>query len=134
MHSLAVDPVSDRVRRSQVQSHCARNRLDDPAGLHVVANRPRSLPLDGLASPRAGLERANLMLIRPYEPGKIPVVMVHGLISTPLAWIPMLNELLRDPVIQSKYQFLLYMYPTGVPIPIAAAGLRESLVQAKDDV
>ncbi len=26
---------------------------------------------------------------------------------------------------------MLYMYPTGVPIPIAAAGLRESLVQAK---
>ena len=85
----------------------------------------------GLLRPEQALERANLMLIRPYEPGKIPVVMVHGLISTPLAWIPMLNELLRDPVIQSKYQFMLYMYPTGVPIPIAAAGLRESLVQAK---
>ena len=85
----------------------------------------------GLLRPEQALERANLMLIRPYEPGKIPVVMVHGLISTPLAWIPMLNELLRDPVIQSKYQFMLYMYPTGVPIPIAAAGLRESLIQAK---
>src|SRR5438045_6945376 len=57
--------------------------------------------------------------------------MVHGLISTPLAWIPMLNELQRDPVIQKNYQFLLYMYPTGVPIPIAAAGLREALVQAE---
>ena len=85
----------------------------------------------GLLRPEQALERANLLLIRPYEPGKIPVVMVHGLISTPLAWIPMLNELLRDPVIQNKYQFMLYMYPTGVPIPIAAAGLRESLVQAK---
>jgi hypothetical protein len=85
----------------------------------------------GLLRPEQALERANLLLIRPYEPGKIPVVMVHGLISTPLAWIPMINELLRDPVIQSKYQFMLYMYPTGVPIPIAAAGLRESLVQAK---
>ena len=39
----------------------------------------------------------------------------------------MLNELLRDPEIQEKYQFLLYMYPTGVPIPIAAASLRDSL-------
>jgi hypothetical protein len=85
----------------------------------------------GLLRPEQALERANLLLIRPYEPGKIPVVMVHGLISTPLAWIPMINELLRDPVIQNKYQFMLYMYPTGVPIPIAAAGLRESLVQAK---
>jgi len=85
----------------------------------------------GLLRPEHALDRASLLLIRPYEPGKIPVVMVHGLISTPLAWIPMLNELLRDPVVQSKYQFLLYMYPTGVPIPIAAANLRESLIQAK---
>jgi pimeloyl-ACP methyl ester carboxylesterase len=85
----------------------------------------------GLLRPERALERANLLLIRPYEPNKIPVVMVHGLISTPLAWIPMLNELLRDPVVQDHYQFLLYMYPTGVPIPIAAASLRESLIQAK---
>ncbi len=34
-------------------------------------------------------------------------------------------------MIQSKYQFMLYMYPTGVPIPIAAAGLRDSLGQAR---
>jgi pimeloyl-ACP methyl ester carboxylesterase len=85
----------------------------------------------GLLRPEKGLERANLLLIRPYEPSKIPVVMVHGLISSPLAWIPMLNELLRDPAIQQNYQFLLYMYPTGVPIPIAAASLRESLIQAR---
>ena len=109
-----------------------RNRPDHAAGLHVVAHRPRSLSVVGPAShPSNALERANLLLIRPYEPHKIPVVMVHGLISTPLAWIPMLNELLRNPEIQDQYQFLLYMYPTGVPIPIAAASLRESLLQAK---
>ncbi len=85
----------------------------------------------GLIRPEKNLERANLLLIRPYEPEKIPVVMVHGLISTPLAWIPMLNELLRDPDIQKRYQFFLYMYPTGVPIPIAAAGLRDSLYEAR---
>ncbi len=85
----------------------------------------------GLIHPGAALGRANLMLLRPYEPNKIPVVMVHGLISTPLAWIPMINELLRDPIIQQRYQFMLYMYPTGVPIPIAAAGLRESLLKAR---
>jgi pimeloyl-ACP methyl ester carboxylesterase len=84
----------------------------------------------GLMRPEKNLERANLLLIRPYEPDKIPVVMVHGLISSPLAWIPMLNELLRDPEIQKRYQFILYMYPTGVPIPIAAASLRNSLQEA----
>jgi hypothetical protein len=85
----------------------------------------------GLMRPEKNLERANLLMMRPYDPDKIPVVMVHGLISSPLAWIPMLNELLLDPVIQKRYQFLLYMYPTGVPIPIAAASLRDSLEKAR---
>ena len=87
----------------------------------------------GLLRPGNGKARdhAGLMLLRPYEPGKIPVVMVHGLLSTPLAWIPMLNELLRDPAIHDRYQFLLYMYPTGMPIPIAAAGLRDALEEAR---
>jgi pimeloyl-ACP methyl ester carboxylesterase len=71
------------------------------------------------------------MLLRPFEPGKIPVVMVHGLISSPLAWIPMLNELLRDSTIQQRCQFLLFMYPTGVPLPIAAALLRDSLQEVE---
>ena len=86
----------------------------------------------GLFRPGKELSRANLMLLRPYERGKIQVVMVHGLMSSPLAWIPMINELLNDPVIRDKYQFMLYMYPTGVPIPIAAAGLRESLFKAQE--
>lgn len=85
----------------------------------------------GLLRPGRVTDRAGLMLIRPYEPGKIPVVMVHGLWSSPLAWIPMLNELLREPDIQRHYQFLLYLYPTGMPVPIAASGLRDSLEEAR---
>ena len=123
-----IDPVRERVGRSE-EPTCIALEIDLTTPLAYMWSRT---DLDryrwtGLLRPEQALERANLLLIRPYEPGKIPVVMVHGLISTPLAWIPMLNELLRDPVIQSKYQFMLYMYPTGVPIPIAAAGLRESL-------
>ncbi|MGE3818963.1 MAG: esterase/lipase family protein [Isosphaeraceae bacterium] len=127
--------------------------LVDPLQVRQVGTPPAQLPVEadlttplaymwsrtdlnryrwtGLFRPEQGLERANLMLLRPYERGKIPVVMVHGLISSPLAWIPMINELMRDPIIQERYQFLLYMYPTGVSIPIAAAGLRESLTQAR---
>jgi pimeloyl-ACP methyl ester carboxylesterase len=85
----------------------------------------------GLFRPGEAAGRAGLMLLRPYEPDKIPVVMVHGLASSPLAWIPMLNELLRDPKIHEKYQFFLYVYPTGVPVPIAAAGLSSALQDAQ---
>ena len=75
---------------------------------------------------------AGLLLIRPYEPGKIPVVMVHGLASSPLAWVAMVNDLLLDPRIQDHFQFMLSMYPTGIPFPIAAAGLRETLQEARE--
>ena len=85
----------------------------------------------GLLRPGPNAGRAGLMLIRPYEPGKIPVVMVHGLASSPLAWVAMVNDLLRDPRVQERYQFMLYMYPTGIPVPIAAAGLRETLGEAE---
>jgi pimeloyl-ACP methyl ester carboxylesterase len=84
----------------------------------------------GLLRPGEVADRTGLMLLRPYERDKIPVVMVHGLASSPLAWIPMINDLLRDPNIQKNYQFFLYLYPTGVPIPIAAAWLREAITSA----
>jgi pimeloyl-ACP methyl ester carboxylesterase len=85
----------------------------------------------GLLRPGQAAERTGLMLLRPYEPDKIPIVMVHGLMSSPLAWIPMLNELMRDASLQSRYQFMLYVYPTGVPVPIAASYLRDALLDAR---
>lgn len=138
-------------RPAQGEARVCRLELIDPIQRQTVSNEfPMEIDLTtplaymwshtdlerfrwvGLVRPDSTLERANLLLIRPYEPGKIPVVMVHGLISSPLAWIPMLNELLRDPDIQQRYQFFLYMYPTGVPIPIAAAGLRDRLTLAQE--
>ncbi len=86
----------------------------------------------GLLRPGEVEGRARLMLLRPMRRTRFPVVMVHGLASSPLAWIPMINELLRDSQIQERYQFFLYVYPTGVGVPIAAAGLREALWEAKN--
>jgi pimeloyl-ACP methyl ester carboxylesterase len=126
-----IDPVKTRTVGQRDSALALETDLTTPLAYMWSRTDLERYRWTGLLRPEKGQERANLLLIRPYEPGKIPVVMVHGLISSPLAWIPMLNELLRDPVIQKNYQFLLYMYPTGVPIPIAAASLRESLVQAK---
>ncbi len=122
-----------------------RHRLVGPDNAPIAVEADLSTPLaymwsrtdlnryrwTGLLRPGEAIGRANLMLLRPYEPEKIPVVMVHGLISNPLAWIPMLNELQRDPTIQQRYQFLLFMYPTGVPVPIAASLLRDTLHEAE---
>jgi len=71
--------------------------------------------------------RAGIYMFEPYQPGKIPVVMVHGLLSSPLTWTPLFNELQGDQEIRKRYQFWFYFYPTGDPYLATAADLHQSL-------
>ncbi|MDO4558483.1 MAG: hypothetical protein Q4C47_05920, partial [Planctomycetia bacterium] len=64
---------------------------------------------------------AGLYMVQPYEPGRIPVVMIHGLWSSPMTWIQMFNDLHADPVIRDRYQFWFYLYPTALPYWSSAA-------------
>ena len=41
--------------------------------------------------------RTGIYMIDPYQPGKIPVVFVHGLMSSPEAWDNAINELRGTP-------------------------------------
>jgi pimeloyl-ACP methyl ester carboxylesterase len=71
-----------------------------------------------------------LFFIQPYRPGRIPVVFVHGTASSPARWAQMLNELLGDSRIASRYQFWFFIYNSGNPIALSAMHLRESLEHA----
>jgi hypothetical protein len=75
-----------------------------------------------------------LYFLHPYRRGRIPVVFVHGTASSPARWSEMINELLTDPGIASRYQFWFYMYKTGNPVSISAMYLRESLESALKDL
>jgi len=68
-----------------------------------------------------------LYLFEPYSPDRIPIIMVHGLRSTPLAWQQMTNELLGDADIRARYQIWHYLYPTGLPFLTTAADFRDEL-------
>src|SRR5262249_17927844 len=43
-----------------------------------------------------------------------------------------INEFRNTPELASHYQFWVFLYPTGKPIPTSAARLRESLAQARE--
>ncbi|MBN2022050.1 MAG: alpha/beta fold hydrolase [Pirellulales bacterium] len=72
-----------------------------------------------------------LYMMQPYEPDKIPVVMIHGLWSSPVTWMEMFNDLQNAPEIRQRYQFWFYLYPTGQPFWISAADLRRDLDEAR---
>jgi len=83
--------------------------------------------LAGLRNAETHAEATGLFGINNYDPNKIPVVFVHGLNSDPHVWKSAVNELIGNPELNATYQPLLFMYPTGLPVPGAAARLRESL-------
>jgi pimeloyl-ACP methyl ester carboxylesterase len=66
-------------------------------------------------------------LIHPYDPNKIPILFVHGLLGTPLSWQNLINDLCSDPKVLEHYQPWFFLYPTGQPMLESAAQLREDL-------
>ena len=71
-----------------------------------------------------------LVTLEPHEPGRIPVVFIHGTASSAARWADMLNDLLDDPRIADHYEFWFFSYATGNPIPFSALLLREALEDA----
>jgi len=80
---------------------------------------------------RLGQELRGIAMRRPYEPHKIPVVLIHGLWGFPHLWERMIEDLEADPVLRGRYQFWTFSYVSGDPIPFSAHLLRQSLRRAR---
>lgn len=78
--------------------------------------------------------RSTIYLTQPYEPGRIPVIFVHGTFSSPVWWAEMWNSLRADPVLRQRCQFWNFVYPSGQPVAVSAARLREELARKVDQL
>jgi hypothetical protein len=100
--------------------------------LQATQERLPAQAIRGVLGSEFGPEvEAGLYKLRPYEPGKVPVVFVHGLASTPLAFLQAFNDFQNDPALSSRYQFWAFVYPTGPSIVGSAQRLREALGRAE---
>ena len=70
------------------------------------------------------------MMLHPHVTGRMPIVLVHGTASSPGRWAELINELENDPRFWERYEIWLFMYNTGNPISMSAAGLRTALSTA----
>lgn len=77
------------------------------------------------------MDSTGLYMPQPYDADKIPLIFVHGLISTARKWRPVINEIERDPLLRSRYQCWVFSYPTGNPPAYSAMRLREELAKVK---
>lgn len=96
--------------------------------------RSRNRVTEGLLNPAKTESHRGLFMLEPYDPKRIPVVMVHGLWSSPLTWMDMFNDLRSYPEIRDRYQFWFYLYPSGQPFWTSATQLRQDLAEMRDAI
>jgi hypothetical protein len=92
------------------------------------------LQYSGLLNPGGFVGTRGLLLLEPYDSNKAPILMIHGLMSSPLTWKGLTNELLGDAYIRTHYQVWHYVYPTGQSLFYSAKGLRDSLDALKSAI
>jgi pimeloyl-ACP methyl ester carboxylesterase len=98
-----------------------------PMALGITKERPQKFGLLGLLRTDRYMQAAKLMMVEPYRPNRQPVILVHGLMDSPISWTPMINALYANPEIRRKYQIWVFRYPSGLPFPMSASLLRQEL-------
>ncbi len=84
-----------------------------------------------MLNPAQTVTAPGLYTLEPYNPEKIPVILIHGLMSSPHTWMQMVNTLKNDPVIRENCQFWFFTYSSGNPILYSASLFRQSLLDAQ---
>jgi pimeloyl-ACP methyl ester carboxylesterase len=74
---------------------------------------------------------SGLLMLQPYDRTRVPVIFVHGLLSSTYVWRDVVNSLMADPELRQHYQFWGFSYPTGNPIAYSALLLRDDLRYAQ---
>ena len=81
---------------------------------YYISSMPDMNVVDYMLNPNRF--QSGLYTLEPYQPNKIPVVLVHGLLSSIHTWMQMVNALKNDPLIRKHCQFWFFTYSTGKPI------------------
>lgn len=93
------------------------------ASLLEKAKRLKKSEVADLLTPSPARD-PKLYLMEPYDPGKEPLIMIHGLLDSPLSWAELTNELRSVDSVRSRYQIWHFLYNTSAPPLYAGRILR----------
>lgn len=86
-------------------------------GVWLARSELARLSLSSLLRPKqARAFKPRIYLNQPYDPNKRVIVLVHGLASSPEAWVNLANEILGDDALRKHYQLWQVFYPTNIGI------------------
>lgn len=85
--------------------------------------------LRSLFGGKGSIDRPHLFMMQPYDPNRRVLLMIHGLASSPEAWVNVANELMRDDEIRRDFQIWQFYYPTNMPIAMSHDAMRHTLAE-----
>jgi pimeloyl-ACP methyl ester carboxylesterase len=82
----------------------------------VRTSKLRRLGIWGLLWGKEVGKRAGVYLLEDYDPNKRPLVMIHGLGSSPLAWAKLSNAIWGNRDLRARFQIWHVVYQTNAPL------------------
>ena len=122
-----VDPFATETVTLAGRSRTLAMDYSSTIAMALTRERVDKLGIARTLNPQKYAHTARLTFVQPYDPKRIPVLMVHGLQDTPATWMPMYLGLIQDPEIRERYQFWAFSYPSGYPFTYSAMLLRHEL-------
>ncbi|MDX2035430.1 MAG: hypothetical protein SFX72_02165 [Isosphaeraceae bacterium] len=126
-----IDPL--RIRSIDYGDRRFRLAADPDASISLAEETfdSRNFILTGFLNPEVELSKARVVFLEPYQPGKIVVVIIHGLLDDPFTFTDMINSLRMRQGFCDRFQLAAAAYPTGNSFLRSASIIREQLRAAE---
>jgi pimeloyl-ACP methyl ester carboxylesterase len=121
------DPLAAESVRVDGHSYPLAANFTASYALLLAREKPQKLGFARLLRPQEYAATARVARLEPYNPNKTVLLVIHGLMDTPVTWVPMVNDLRGDLDFRRNYQVWFYSYPSGYPYPYCAMILRKEL-------
>ncbi len=110
------DPYSTEKIKVGSKDYPLAANFSAPYGLWLAENNLGIAAYLSLIDRDQRLTMPHLYMLEPYNPNKKVIVLVHGLASSPEAWIRLTNDIMGDNVLRENYQVWQVFYSTNMPI------------------
>jgi pimeloyl-ACP methyl ester carboxylesterase/predicted GNAT family acetyltransferase len=121
------DPLATETVRVDGHTYPLAANFTASYAMLLAREKPQKLGFARLLRPQEYAGTARVARLEPYNPNKTVLLVIHGLMDTPVTWVPMVNDLRGDVDFRRNYQVWFYSYPSGYPYPYSAVILRQEL-------
>jgi triacylglycerol esterase/lipase EstA (alpha/beta hydrolase family) len=124
------DPYQDDA--TDIQGKRVPLSADFTAGYALWLSRARfsRQAISTLLGRKQGIDRPHIYMMQPFDPNRRILLMLHGLASSPEAWVNVVNEVTGDQALREQFQVWQVYYPTNAPLSYNQATIRDAILRS----